>query len=172
MRFANVRPGSAVSRVLLNLFTPGAANPGAVRPDTLQRAVRRAIRRGLVRRAPECRLTAAGRWYCIALRLGVSMSELAALAGIYAQVMSWGREPALARSGALPFAIRDRGAFAPGAYRAAAVRDAYNRLVMKGLVRRGGRGTVVLPERIRDRLEPYAEDLLALRAASGGGRVA
>lgn len=107
------------------------------------------------------------------LYMGVSVPELAALACIYAQVGAWEGEPALERLGGA-FAVRDPGAFAPDTYRTATIRDIYNRLVMKGLIRHGGSsGTVILPRHMRERLEPYAADLAALLDAAregGSGR--
>ena len=170
MRFASVRPGTAVSGLLLDMFWPGGGRTHSVRPDTLERAARRAKRMGLIRGTPRTRLTISGRWHCVALHMGVSVPELAALACIYAQVGAWEGEPALERPGRGAFAVRDPGAFAPDTYRAATIRDIYNRLVMKGLIRYGGSsGTVTLPHHVRERLEPYAADLAALRDAAREG---
>ena len=175
MRFASVRPGTAVSGLLLDLFWPGGGRTISVRPETLERAARRAKRMGLIRGTAGTRLTISGRWHCVAIYMGVSVPELAALACVYAQVGAWEGEPALERPGRGAFAVRDPGAFAPDTYRTATIRDIYNRLVMKGLIRYGGSsGTVTLPPHVRERLEPYAADLMALlnaaREGRGGGR--
>ena len=171
MRFASVRPGTAVSGLLLDMFWPGGGRTRSVRPDTLERAARRARQMGLIRGTAGTRLTAAGRWHCVALHMGVSVPELAALACIYAQVGAWDGEPALERLGRGAFAVRDPGAFAPYTYRTATIRDIYNRLVMKGLIRYGGSsGTVTLPCHVRERLEPYAADLRALLNVAREGR--
>lgn len=171
MRFASVRPGTAVSGLLLDLFWPGGGRTMPVRPDTLERAARRARSMGLIRGAPGGRLTVSGRWHCVALYMGVSVPELAALACVYAQVGAWDGEPALERSAGGAFAVRDPGAFAPCTYRTATIRDIYNRLVMKGLIRYGGSsGTVTLPPHVRERLEPYAAELAALLDAAREGR--
>lgn len=173
MKFATVRPGTAVSGLLLDLFWPGGGRTRSIRPDTLERAARRAKRMGLIHGMSRTRLTIPGRWHCVALHMGVSVPELAALACIYAQVGAWEGEPALERLGGA-FAVRDPGAFAPDTYRTATIRDIYNRLVMKGLIRHGGSsGTVTLPSHVRERLEPYAADLTALLYAAregGSGR--
>jgi hypothetical protein len=168
VKFATVRPGTAVSGLLLDLFWPGGGRTRTIRPDTLERAVRRAERMGLIHRVSGMRLTVRGRWHCVALHMGVSVPELAALACIYAQLGAWEGEPALQRLGRA-FAVRDPGAFAPDTYRTATIRDIYNRLVMKGLIRHGGSsGTVTLPRHVRERLEPYAADLAALLNAARG----
>ena len=170
MRFASVRPGTAVSGLLLDLFWPGGERTISVRPETLERAARRAKRMGLIRGTAGTRLTTSGRWHCVAIYMGVSVPELAALACIYAQVGAWEGEPALEYPGRCAFAVRDPGAFAPGTYRTATIRDIYNRLVMKGLIRYGGSsGTVTLPPHVRERLEPYAADLAALLDAAREG---
>ena len=170
MRFASVRPGTAVSGLLLDLFWPGRGRTIPVRPETLERAARRAKRMGLIRGTAGTRLTTSGRWHCVALHMGVSVPELAALACIYAQVGAWKGEPALEYPGRGAFAVRDPGAFAPGTYRTATIRDIYNRLVMKGLIRYGGSsGTVTLPPHVQKRLEPYAADLAALLDAARKG---
>lgn len=163
-----MRPGTAVSRILLDLFAGGSPT-NTIKPDTLRRARRRAVRMGLIHDSPRARLTAAGRWYCMALRMGVSVPELAALASVYAQTEAWEKEERLASSGAHAFAIRDAGAFSPGAYRAGTIRSIYNRLVMKKLIRSGGCGVVELPSRTRERLRPYHADLMRLLDAAKGG---
>ena len=170
MKFASVRPGTAISRILLGLFYVDDTYTRTLKHNTIQRATRRAARMGLID-IPDMRLMVQGRWYCVALHLGVSIPELAALAGIYAQTKSWSGESRLAAGGTNAFAIRDAGVFAPGTYHTGTIRDIYNRLVMKGLICRGeGCSVVVLPRHIQKRLEPHHTVLMALRDAAREGR--
>ncbi len=172
--FASVRPGSGTARILGMLYDgmdgwnlrprPGMACGSAAR------CLRRAVSGGLLERGPPVSLTRRGRWCCVAIRLGLSMPELAAVSSVYVQLRTWERSDHLRGAAAARFAIRDHSVFAGTGYRRSAVRDIYNRLVAKGVIYRVANGGLVgaAPGVMRV-LARYGEDLEELCGLLRGG---
>lgn len=174
MKLGGLRRRSGASGVMEALFR-GAADRDVLEARTgmsravLRGHVRRLRLRGLVAGDPMS-LTSAGRWQCIAMQLGLSMAELAAVSCLHAQMEAWDATPALRDSGAGRFAIRDASPFLCAGYRTGGARDVYNRLVMKGWIFRVSNGGIVaMDPRHLNMLRPYREDLARLQEWTRGG---
>lgn len=162
--FASVRTGSGTAGILGMLYD--GVGCGRLRPrpgmgrGSAARCVRRAVSGGLLEPGPPLSLTRRGRWCCVAMRLGLSMPELAAVSSIYAQLRSWERSDRLRGTATARFAIRDHSVFARTGYRRSAIRDIYNRLVMKGVIYRVANGGLVgMAPGVMGVLARYGEDL-------------
>lgn len=103
----------------------GGAGPVRPRPrmarGSAAKCVRRAVSGGLLKPGPPVSLTRRGRWCCVAIRLGLSMPELAAVSSIYAQLRTGERSDRLRGAATVRFAIRDHSVFAGTGYRGSAV---------------------------------------------------
>lgn len=166
--FASVRPGSGTARILGMLYD--GVDGGQLRPrprmayGSAARCVQRAVSGGLLEPGPPVSLTLRGRWCCVAVRLGLSMPELAAVSSVYAQLRTWERSDRLRGAATARFAIRDHSVFAGTGYRRSAIRDIYNRLVMKGVIYRVANGGLVgMAPGVMGVLARYGEDLEELR---------
>ena len=162
--FASVRPGSGTARILGMLYDGADGWRLRFRPrlacGSAARCVRRAVSGGLLERGPPVSLTRRGRWCCVAIRLGLSMPELAAVSSLYVQLRTWERNDRLRGAAATRFAIRDHSVFAGTGYRRSAVRDVYNRLVAKGVIYRVANGGLVgMAPGVMRVLARYGEDL-------------
>lgn len=165
VRPASVRPGSGTARLLEAIPDrgDGSISPGMIpgmAPASAARCARRAVSSGLIRPGPPPSLTLLGRWCRTALRLGLSVSELAAVSSVYVQMAAWESDGRLRESGAARFAIRDVSILSSLGYRDSSIRDVYRRLAARGLIRRVANGGLVgMDAEIIKRLRPYGADL-------------
>lgn len=165
LRPVSVRPGSGTARLLEAMPDrwDGSISSGMIpgmAPASAARCARRAASSGLIQPGPPRSLTPLGRWCRTALRLGLSVSELAAVSSVYVQMATWESDGHLRESGAARFAIRDASVLSALGYRDSSIRDIYRRLAARGLIRRVANGGLVgMDAEVVERLRPYGADL-------------